>query len=327
MHIRLIDANSLGHAQHHGQPERLAKQEHPVQAVFGVLNNLRQHLQNAPDVLNVLIWDGRAQWRYDLHPGYKSGRHKTPEQRRARQAYEWQQPWIQRAVACLPLVQITHPHAEADDLGWGISQQLSRQGHMVTLATTDSDWLQGVKQRVRWQNVRTPHQVVELEGFSKSSGGFFSPASVAPVKALAGDTSDDIEGVNQVGDKRAMGLLSKYKSIPELLAAADDFMAFSAEPSYAHGLMNAEVRERVLRNLRLIDLSAGPALAGSDCHLVVRPDSSLDLYEIFVDLEFLHWQEQFQGWERLCNREMDPAALQIVERAIAAMKSSWSEPS
>ena len=60
MYVRLIDANSLGYAQHHAQDIRTNGQIQ-TQAIAGVLNHARKNLQFDRKTLNVFIWDGRAQ--------------------------------------------------------------------------------------------------------------------------------------------------------------------------------------------------------------------------------------------------------------------------
>lgn len=322
MHVRLIDANSLGYAQHHANDISLAGSLQ-TQAVSGVMRHLRRNLQFDKQVFNVLIWDGRAQWRYDLHPGYKAGRHRTPEQRESRRAYEAQQPWIRRVLRSFPVAQVQHPHAEADDLAFGLSRALARQGHLVSLFTADTDWLQLVSSRVQWVNARKPSQVVMADGFVRSSGGFATPADVAAVKALMGDTSDDIDGLPDVGPKRAQGLLAKYGGLQEVLAAAQDFLTFSAEPKYFHSLMVPEYRDLVERNSRLVDLSRGPRLAADDVALSFGQFDELDLYEALVDLDFKTMQDEFASWQRALDVEVDRANALSVKRALETLGSSW----
>jgi 5'-3' exonuclease len=165
--------------------------------------------------------------------------------------------------------------------------------------------------------------VVELEGFVKSSGGFGSPATVPLVKAIAGDTSDDIDGVPNIADKRALGLLSRYQTIEGLLAASLEFMEFSKEPTYAHALMNPEMHALIRRNLALVSLAQGPTLQGADCELIVGEANELDLYELFVDLEFVQWQENFGAWQRFGSQRLDLGVVQAVQRAVANLAQSW----
>ena len=319
MHIRLIDANGLGYTHHHGQPRRLDPQGRPMQALAGVLSFVKYQLQYQPDVLNVFLWDEKAVWRYALLPEYKSGRHRTFEQREARREYAAQQPLIEQALSALPVLQVRAAGAEADDLGWGLSRALERQGHLVTLYASDVDWMQGVSARVSWMDARSPHRVVTLESFAKLSGGFLRPQLVAPVKALVGDTSDDIPGVDQIGDKRALALLGKYSTLDALLAATEDFMEFSNEPTYAHALMRPDIVALVKRNLQLVDLALAPKIPLEAVQMDYAKGTELDLYEVFQEAGLTAYADQFKSWQALSAKEIPKAALLTIERSIQVM--------
>ncbi len=321
MHVKLVDANSLGYIQHHAQDIRHSG-DLQTQAVAGVLSHVRRSLQYEPEVLHVFVWDGRAQWRYDLHPGYKAGRTRTAEQRQSRLDYERQRPWIQRALAAFPVLQVTHPNAEADDVAWGLARQLGAQGHLVTVNTSDTDWLQMVGPRVRWLNARRPGQLVDHDNFHRLSG-YGAPSHVAQVKALTGDDSDDIPGLPDVAQKRASALLGKYGSIQAVLEAANDLLLFSEEPKYFHTLMTPEGQELVRRNLQLVDLARAPALQGDSVALVEGEFNELELFEVFVDLEFRQLQDAFDGWARTLNRELNAADVYSVRRAVQSIQRSW----
>lgn len=325
MHFRLIDANSVGFAQHHAQEQRqVAGQD--VQAVLGTLAHIRRHIQSDPDTINLVLWDGRAQWRYDLHPGYKGSRMRTPEQRQARQDYERQRPTIQRALRSMPVWQLTAPTAEADDLGYGLSIQLAQQGHEVTLHTADTDWLQTVRPRVRWANARKAGHVVSAEGFENLCPYAF-PQQVAQVKALSGDDTDDIEGVPDVAHKRASALLARFGGLDGVLQAAADPLRFASEPKYYQALTHPEVRALVERNRNLVDLSRGPALHGDAVLAWPGTFEPLELYELFVDLQFEENLTAWRYWERALDFEISEQANDAVALALEQLSQSWpTEP-
>lgn len=323
MHVRLIDANSVGYAQHHAQDLRHSPDGHQTQAIAGMLMHLRRNIQYDPAILNVLLWDDRAQWRYDLHPNYKNGRHRTVEQREARAAYEWQRPWIERALAAFPVLQVRARGAEADDLGWGLSRQLAAQGHLVSLYTADTDWLAMVQARVRWVNARKPAQVVEEDGFARTCPYPF-PQQVAAIKALTGDDADDIDGVPDIAIKRAQSILAKYGSLDGVLEAAADPFRFSDEPKYYQTLGLPETQALVRRNRQLVDLSRGPAIDPAAVELTVGEFNPLELYEIFVDLEFAQYQDTFSQWERTLDRDLPLSDVLSVKRAVANLAQSWA---
>lgn len=323
MHVRLIDANSVGYAQHHAGTVTHAGNMQ-TQGFTGFLAHIRKQIQFTPDILNVVIWDGRAQWRYDLHPGYKAGRHRTAEQRAARQAYEEQRPWIQRALAYFPVVQIRHPGAEADDVAFGLSKQVALQGNRTSVYSADFDWLQMVTRLTSWVNARKPStHVVELGNFAAESGGYLRPDAVAQLKALTGDVSDDIPGMVDVGLKRAGSLLSKYGSFESILTASEDFMGFSSEPKHFHSLMTPEVNQLVRRNLKLVDLAKGPPLLGADLEVTVGDFCDAELFSIFIDMDFQQGQSYFDNWARVLSTPPNTGEVQYIKRAAGQIAGSW----
>lgn len=303
MHVRLIDANSLGNP-------------HPLTPLtpdtWGAVDRLRRFLQAAPQVLNVLLWDGRAAWRRAQMPDYGEPAHRATAQGEA----------LAQLCQRLPVPQVTHPGAEAADLAWGLSRQLERQGHRVTLYTNQPQWLQLVSSRTGWTSARKSG-LVELDGFARSSGGFPRPGAVADVLALSGDADRQLVGLPDFNVKKALALVSRFGSVQGALDAASDFMAFSAEPAHHLALMVDEHRTRVARNLALLDLSRGPALDGALAALTLGEYCELGLFELFMDLDFRAGQADFEAWSRGLDKRPDKPALQAFARSVASMAESW----
>lgn len=323
MKVRLIDGNAMGFAQYflRKKDESADLRTH---ALRGVLEHMRGRLRYEPDVVPLVLWDGRAQWRYDLLPTYKSGRHQTVEQREDRAAYEAQRPLIQKALRWFPVIQLRHPNAEADDTGFGLSTQLAWQGHLVDLSTSDTDWLGMVKARVRWLNARKLTEIVDLDNFQKATG-FATPALYWQGKSIAGDNTDDIVGVANIAMKRAAALIAKYGDLERVLDAAEDIFAFGEEPKYYQDLMLPEVRARVRQNLDLVDLSRGPTLYGKDIEVHVGELEELYLGEFFYDHGMHDYLENWQLWEKALSRPISKADAQSVLRAVSNIHQSWPE--
>lgn len=323
MHARLTDANALGFAEYYLR-QKAENANLANHAIAGFLEHIRGRLRYDPTVIPIIIWDGRAQWRYDLLPTYKSGRHRTPEQRADRAAYEVQRPYIRQALRFFPVIQILHPGAEADDVAYGLSHQLAAQGHLVDLHTSDTDWMQTVGPRVRWVNARKAAQVVELEGFAKTTG-FATPALYAQGKALAGDDTDDIIGVTGVAMGRASALIAKYGDVASVLRAAEDVFTFSAEPKYYRHLMLPEVREQVRKNLPLVDLSLAPPLKGTDIQVEVGAFEELELAEFFASQGLVGYlaDSEWPKWLRALSNPLSRADVLSVQRAVQNIEASW----
>jgi 5'-3' exonuclease len=229
---------------------------------------------------------------------------------------------MQRAFAAFPVFQLTSPQAEADDLAFGLSRQLIRLGHTVTLHTADTDWLQMVEDNVSWANARKYGHVVSAADFENTCPYAF-PQQVAQVKALAGDDSDDIPGVPQVALKRAQLLLARYGGLDGVLQAAADPLRFGREPQYFQSLADPAMRALVERNRLLVDLSRGPALKGADVAIVEGEFEPLDLCEYLVDLQFEEYQRDWRYWERALDVPVSAEARGAVRLALRDLEQSW----
>lgn len=321
MHVRLIDGNSVGYAQHHAN-DVMHGAGMQVQAVDGFVRHMRRWRQVERETLHVVLWDGRAQWRYDIAPEYKSGRQATEEQRIQRRLYEAQRPWIQKALRFMPVVQVTHPFLEADDWAYALSTELSAQGHLVSLFTADHDWLQCVRPRVSWTNARKKEQVVDDLNFRKETG-CATPRAFVDVKALMGDVSDDLEGAPGIKDVRAKEIIAEYGSLAAFWKAAED--PFFQGPKYLMQAALPEVRERVARNKLLMDLSAAPVPDNSLTELVFGEFIDIELCEVFVDLELSGLSGGFEFFSKALATELTQEQTSSFRRAVTNMGRAYTK--
>ena len=93
-HYILVDANSVGYTNHCSAS--LSYMGKPVQAIYGFINTMLMLRQQYPGGKIIVLWDSRANWRYDILPEYKSSRQSKakPEQVAMREAYKAQIPDI-----------------------------------------------------------------------------------------------------------------------------------------------------------------------------------------------------------------------------------------
>lgn len=321
MLIRILDAYSLGYAHHHATPVR----EHnglQVQALMGFLEKVRKSLKQHPDALHLILWEGLVSWRKEIFPEYKSGRLKTAAQREMREHFEAQVPWMKKALAYFPVVQAQSHFAEADDLAWGFSRQFEKQGYYVQLLSADTDWLQMVSSRVEWVNARRPSQRVTPDNMLKETG-FPDPQAVAWCKAIAGDVSDDIPGVADIANKRALELINKHGDLEAILRAHRTLLSEDKVPAYRKRLALPETVELVRRNEKLVVLPAGRAIVPEEVELTFGDFDTLGLYEVFHDLGITEWTGAFSAWERALDRALLSGEKNCVSRAVNNFASSW----
>ncbi len=150
--IILVDANSIGYAAQHAI--KLYSGSMQTQAVFSFIKTMRELRQRYPHAGMVVLWDGRAEWRFEREPSYKSNRKSDPRMQQEHDAYKAQCPFIKRALKALGIKQMTSAIHEADDLAGILVQRFaSDPNNRILLITGDRDWLQLVKPNVSWRDL------------------------------------------------------------------------------------------------------------------------------------------------------------------------------
>lgn len=213
----LIDGNSLGYAAQSSSKLTVGGEE--VQAIFGFLRSLQKVLKNYPGYTPTVLWDGRAQWRFDLFPLYKDGRLSAPEKVAERDAYRAQKPKILKVVSMLGVRQITDTEAEADDLAGYFARSLSRgrPDNHVAMISGDQDWCQLITENVSWHDIRYDKKC-NHRNFEEFTG-FKTPKQFVEAKCITGDTSDNIPGIGGIGEKGVIEFFRKYDSVEEFFIA------------------------------------------------------------------------------------------------------------
>ncbi|MBW6473980.1 MAG: DNA polymerase I [Anaerolineaceae bacterium] len=220
--LYLIDGHALAYrtffamSSTGGDTMRTSKGE-PTAAIFGFMSVLFRLLEKEkPEYLAVAFDTGRT-FRNDIFPDYKATRAKMPDELRG------QIERIREIIDAFDIPRLEKENAEADDVLGTIAYQAVEKGLGVKIITGDRDLLQLVNERI----------IVNLPGRSMADAKDYSvddviqkmgvrPDKVIELKALMGDSSDNIPGVPGVGEKTALKLLEDYESIEEIYAHLDD---------------------------------------------------------------------------------------------------------
>lgn len=259
----IIDANAVGYSNHYGK--KLTYNGMQTQAIYGTLQSIRLLYTEFRDASRIALWDGRAQWRFDLHPSYKSKR-EDPKRLVDKKAYAEQRPFIQEAFKLLGIPQIVVSDAEADDIAGYMSRDfVSRNsGTKVVLVTKDHDWIQLVNENVDFYNI-ADRSIINAKNFLDRTG-YLSGREFLAGKALQGDSSDDIPGVGGIGEKGAAEFMAKYGSVKAffmLMPKTDDAQQHikdtlkqysKSEISFIYG----GGVQRCVKNMKLMNLIDAP---------------------------------------------------------------------
>lgn len=271
--LLLIDANSIGYAAMY-QPalSRLAFNGEPTSALHGLPASVFKLMRLYPMAMPVLLWDGHCQWRYDLHPDYKSNRGLDPAKLAIRESYRRQSAPLRLLLMAVGLPSISHRDVEADDIAGLLCRNLPRDTRVV-LATADSDYVQAIADNVVWHDTRND-RVVDLtylatEGLGKD-GTFDSAEQYLAAKCLAGDSSDVIDGIRGIGLNTAAKFHREYGGFEALWAAADAGAPMRGAKLLS--VVNQAARDTYARNRKLMDWRL--AEMPDDLHYTMwRPDT------------------------------------------------------
>jgi DNA polymerase-1 len=187
----------------------------PTAGTYGFARELVRILeQEKPEYLAVAFDTGKT-FRDKLYPDYKATREKMPDD--LRQQIER----IRQMVDIFNIPRLEMEGYEADDVLGTIARQVAAQGLGVKIITGDRDLLQLVDERTAVYVAGDDKTYITPEDVQASKFGV-RPEQVVDYKAIVGDTSDNIPGVPGVGEKTALGLLNKFKTLDEIYNHLDE---------------------------------------------------------------------------------------------------------
>lgn len=252
MKYMLIDGNSVGYQYHNGPT--LTTNGFQTQAVFGFVKMLRDYKLKYPDFTITVLWDGKARWRYDVHPEYKSNRDPNDPKKAA---YKAQIPVMQKFFSALGVRQMLVATHEADDMaGYLVSALLKKPNtEEIALRTGDMDWAQLVQDRVWWFDTREElPKVIKKDNFMDMTG-YKNGLAFIQGKCLTGDSSDVVPGVGKIGEKGAPLVLAEFGSVTNFWKKVEKG-EFTPKTVGLKNLASVEGKQKFMRNWKLMQLQA-----------------------------------------------------------------------
>lgn len=279
MKLMVIDGNSLINRAFYGIRMLTTKDGQPTNAVYGFVNILLKLLdEEKPDALCVTFDRKAPTFRHLAYEGYKAQRKGMPDELAA------QLPVLKDVLAAMNIPRYELDGWEADDLIGTIAARDTAAGWETVIVTGDKDSLQLVTDSTRVKLVstrmgQTTTKEMTPETFQETYG--FAPIHIVDLKALMGDTSDNIPGVKGIGEKTAMDLIQRYQSVEAIYA---DVEGVEAKPAVKKKLAEGEEQARMSYDLATIRCDAPIDFSPEDARR--REPDGPALYELFLTLEF-----------------------------------------
>ena len=285
MKLMVIDGNSIINRAYYGIRPLSTRDGLYTHAVFGFLTTLlRLEGEETPDAVCVTFDVHAPTFRHTADADYKATRKPMPEELRM------QVPVLKEVLDALNIPRYEMEGWEADDLIGTISRKCEAAGWECVVVTGDKDSLQLITDHTKVKLVstrmgQTTTKDMTPDAFREQYG--FEPIHMIDLKALMGDSSDNIPGVPGIGEKTAMDLIRKYESIDALYEKMPDI---EAKPA---ALKKLAAGEEAARH------SYWLATIVTDAPLVFRPEENLvqkpgpEAYPLFLRLEFTKLIEKF----------------------------------
>ncbi len=218
--ILLVDGHSIANRAYYGVPLLSNTQGIYTNAAYGFFTILLKVMRlEEPERIAVAFDRKEPTFRHRMYPEYKGTRAAMPQELTA------QIPIIQEMLEALCVPVYTIAGYEADDILGTLGKRYAHEGCDVAVLSGDRDLLQLCEDHLKVLIPKTLKSGTELEAYDpqdvlRKYG--VDPAGYLQMKALMGDSSDNIPGVPSIGEKTASKIIAEYKTVEEAIAHADD---------------------------------------------------------------------------------------------------------
>ena len=217
--LLIIDGNSILNRAYYGIRPLTAPDGTPTNAVYGFLNILFKHLEEeSPDYLCVAFDVKEKTFRHKKYELYKAQRKPAPED------FLVQLPLIKDVLSAMNCYCLELPGWEADDIIGTVSDICENEDVECKILTGDKDDLQLCSDKTIVKLVITRMGQTSTTDYGKAEfieKYGFEPKLFIDIKALMGDSSDNIPGVKGIGEKTAMSLVQTYGGIDDIYKDTD----------------------------------------------------------------------------------------------------------
>jgi len=210
----VIDGNSLINRAYYALPNLKSLSGKPCGAVFGFVNMMINLIQTEKPKYLVCVFDaGKHTFRHDMYAEYKGKRDKMPEDLHA-QLLE-----LKDLLRAMGIMVKEIPEIEADDIVGSISRKFNEE---FILVSGDKDLLQLVNDNTTvWLTQKGISNVLKVDENVLMEEFKIKPYQVIEMKAIMGDSSDNIPGVVGIGKVGAEKLIAEYQNLDNVYANLD----------------------------------------------------------------------------------------------------------
>lgn len=218
--ILLVDGHSIINRAFYGVTDLTNSEGLHTNAIYGFLNTLFKVLEEEkPDYLTVAFDVKAPTFRHQMYDAYKGTRKPMPAE------LHEQVPVLKDVLHAMGIATMEKAGLEADDLLGTVAKRSEALGMEVTVLSGDRDLLQLATEHIRIRLPKTKGGVTETENYNTQDvidRYQVTPLQIIELKALMGDSADNIPGVPGIGEKTATNLIVQYGNIENAYAHVEE---------------------------------------------------------------------------------------------------------
>ena len=302
--LLLVDGHSILNRAFYGMPDLTNAKGMHTGAVYGFLNILFSQLDELkPDYLTVAFDVHAPTFRHEAYAEYKGTRKAMPEELRE------QVPLMKKMLTAMGIEIREQAGLEADDILGTLAKKAEAQDMDVVLLSGDRDLLQIATDRITIRIPRTRQGKTTIDDFRTQQvidTYGVTPLQFIEVKALMGDSSDNIPGVPKVGEKTAISLIQDYGSVDGVYAHIDEIK----KPALHRNL--AENEDKARMSLFLVTIK-------TDCDVELDTEKAAaedfytrEAFELCTELGFKNFLSRFD--RDVTEEKMEDFTVSVIEK-------------
>ncbi len=309
--LMLIDGHSLAFRAFYALPldSFVTPEGQHTNAIHGFLSMLLSLLKKEQPTHLAIAFDiSRYSFRTKIYPEYKATRGETPPE------FIGQVPLLQEALDAMNITTIQKEDFEADDIIATLAHQGSQGGFRVLVVSGDRDTFQLIDDNVTvlYPSSRGVSELKRYDADAVTERYGIPPERYPDVAALVGETSDNLIGVDKVGEKTAVKWLTQYGDLDGVLAHKDDIA----------GVVGQNLRdqyERAVLNRQLNALVTDVELPVAPADLTRQDINTAKVRDIFSSLRFRTLTERVLALAGE-DAEAEEPAVAVVSQSVPSAK-------
>jgi DNA polymerase-1 len=292
--VVIIDGNQLACRCYFSIDELSNKRGERTETVYGFLVSFKKLIIDYCKNATVLIaWDGGNAKRKTIYPDYKAGRKKFEN------AFYSQLDRLREILNLLSVKQFHYADVEADDIIGTLTYNYRKLGNKVLIVSSDHDFEQLITKHVEILHPMNNNIIKDINFVLDKYK--IMPNRLPEVMAITGDPTDNIPGVEGVGDKTAAKLILANNSLEEMLENVDYLKILNNKGDKVDA--KEKLKQKIKSNIDNIKISYKLVKICTDINIknelkeVIKPDFERVL-NIFKTLEFERFIDDFDFWKK-----------------------------